>query len=79
MLSVEQTRTIQWDRDVSELEDSEMVAIANAMLNVPLFWTDLRDGEMRSGTIVLDEQSVLVMCFCLNATEDILLQVVNVH
>ena len=56
-----------------------MVAIANAMLNSTSFWTDLNDGEMRSGTIVLDERSKLVMCFCLNALDDILLQVVNVQ
>ena len=79
MLSVEQTRTIQWDRDVSELEDSEMVAIANAMLNSTSFWTDLYDGEMRSGTVFLDERSVFVMCFCLNPADDILLQIVNVQ
>ncbi len=56
-----------------------MVAIANAMLDSTSFWTELNDGEMRSGTIVLDERSILVMCFCLNAVDDILLQAVNVQ
>lgn len=79
MLSVEQTRTIQWDRDVAELEDAEMIEIASVMLNVPSFWTDLKDGEMRSGTIDLDERSILVMCFCLSAADDILLQIINVQ
>ncbi len=79
MLSVEQIRTIQWEREAAELEDSEMVAIADAMLNTSSFWTDLYDGEMRSGRIVLGGRSVLVMYFCLNAEDDILLQIVNVQ
>ena len=79
MLSVEQIRTIQWEREAAELEDSEMVAIANAMLNTSSFWTDLYDGEMRSGRIVLGERSVLVTYFCLNAEDDVLLQIVNVQ
>ena len=79
MLSVVQTRTIQWERDVSSLDDTGMMSIANAMLYTPSFWTDLKDGEMRSDTIILDERSILVMCFCLNAVDDILLQVVNVQ
>lgn len=56
-----------------------MVAIANAMLNSTSFWADLYDGEMRSGTVFLDERSVFVMCFCLNPADDILLQIVNVQ
>jgi len=79
MLSVVQSRAIQWERDVSELHDTEMITIANAMLNSPSFWTDLRDGEMRSDIVVIEERSVLVMCFCLNAEDDLLLQLVNVQ
>ena len=79
MLSVVQTRTIQWDRDVAALNDAEMVAIANAMLNIPSFWADLSEDDLRSGTVSLGERSKLVMCFCLDAEDDILLQIVNVQ
>ncbi len=79
MLSVEQTRTIQWDRDVAELEDSEMMAIAGAMLNSTSLWTDLYSGKLVSDTINQGKRSILVMCYCLNAEDDLLLQIVNVQ
>ena len=50
-----------------------------AMLSTAVLWTDLTDSEMVSGTIALGERSILVTCFCLNAEDDILLQIVSVQ
>ena len=50
MLSVFQTRTIQWDREASELDDVQMTSIAASMLNHPDFWTELEIGKAATHT-----------------------------
>ncbi len=79
MLSVTQARTIQWSRDASELDDSTMVDIASDMLNAPRFWTDLKDGQMRSDHIVHDGRNYLVLYYCLSPEDDIVLQIMDIH
>ena len=61
MLSVFQTRTIQWDRGASELDDSQMTAIATAMLNHPVFWNELEIGKVQTYAIDYEGRAALIM------------------
>ena len=72
-----QTRTIQWDRDATELTDAEMTSIATTMLNIPSFWTDLETGKAETYTFSHEGRRALVVFFCLSAIDDIQLQILN--
>lgn len=77
MLSVYQTRTILWERDASELDDSQMTTIASAMLNEPALWTELAIGKVQTSIIMLESRRVLVVVDCLNPLDDIQLQILS--
>lgn len=77
MLSVEQSRTVEWERDASDFSDTEMTSLAEAMLNTSVLWTDLVAGATRADTIVYEERRLLVVCYCFSATDDLHLQIIN--
>ena len=79
MLSVFQTRTIQWDRGASELDDTQMTSIATAMLNDPVFWTELEIGKARTHTVEHEDRRMVAVVDCLNPEDDIHLQILSVQ
>lgn len=79
MLSVDQTRTVQWERDVAEFRDTEMIAIGNAILKAPHFWMDLEAGPVRSERINHDDRALLVLYICLTAEDDIVLEIMHIQ
>ena len=79
MLSVEQVRTVQWERDVGEFSDTEMIAIGNAILKAPHFWMDLEAGPVLSDRIIHDGRSLLVLYVCLHAEDNIVLEVIHIQ
>ena len=79
MLSLTQLRTIQWEREVSELSDSNMLALAETMMNAPQFWTELVNGQWRSNHIVHDGRRYLVVYSCLAADDDIVLEIMQIQ
>lgn len=79
MLEVTQTRTIQWEREVSELSDSEMVEIAREALAAPLAWTGIETDEFRTVTVSLQSRRVWLMCVCIEAEDDLLLEILHVR
>ncbi len=79
MLSVEQSRTVQWERDVAEFSDTEMIAIGNAILKAPHFWMDLETGPVLSDRINHDGSTLLVLYVCLDAEDDIVLEVLHIQ
>ena len=79
MLRVFQTRTIQWDREASELDDVQMTSIATLMLNEPVFWADLEIGKAQSHVVKHENIFVLVVVDCLNPADDIQLQILSVQ
>ncbi len=54
MLSVFQTRAIHWDREASELDDTQMNAVENLMLNLPILWTELEIGKIETQSVEHD-------------------------
>ena len=79
MLSLTQLRTIQWEREVADLSDSEMMSLAEAMMNLPHFWTELSNGQWRSDHVEYGGRSYFVVYSCLNAEDDIVLEVMQVQ
>ena len=79
MLSVYQTRTIQWNREASSLEDVEMTSIATYMLNEPAFWIQLEIGQARTYTFEYEGRQVLAVVDCLSPLDDIQLQILTVQ
>lgn len=79
MLSVFQTRTVQWDREASDLDDALMTSIATMMLNEPVFWTDLELGKAQTHTVLHEGNRTLIVAVCLNPIDDIQLQILNVQ
>ena len=79
MLRVFQTRTIQWDRGASELEDFEMTSIATDMLNVPDIWTELEIGNARTYEIYHNGRRMVAVIDCLSAEDDMHLQILSVQ
>lgn len=79
MLSVSQIRPVQWERDCSELDDTDMVTLADTVLNSPEFWMNLKVGAVRSDTVFLDGSALLVLYGCLSVEDEILLQIVHVQ
>ena len=79
MLSVTQIRTVQWEREVSELSDLNMMSLATTMMKSPRFWTELANGEWRSNNIVHAGRSYLVVYSCLSAEDDIVLEIMQVQ
>ncbi len=79
MLSVFQTRTIQWDRGVSELDDTQMTSVATAMLNHPDFWNELEIGKAQTHTINHDGRFAVIVVDCLSPVDDIQLQILSVQ
>lgn len=79
MLSVSQLRTIQWEREVSELSDSKMLSLPDTVLNSPQFWVELVNGQWRSDHVVHEGRSYLVVYSCLTAEDDIVLEIMQVR
>jgi len=79
MLSVFQTRTIQWDREASSLEDTEMISIATDLFNNPDIWTDLEIGKARTHTIEHEGRKMFAVIDCLSPVDDIQLQILTVQ
>ena len=79
MLSIYQTRTIYWDRGVSDIDDTQMVSIATALLNIPVFWTELEIGKAQSQIIEHEARRLLIVFDCLNPEDDIQLQILSVQ
>ena len=77
MLRIEQTRRIEWDREASEFDDSTMVAIADVMLNVPVFWTELESGKTKSESIELDGRRILIVSYCLTPEDFVHLRILS--
>ncbi|MYI68424.1 MAG: hypothetical protein F4103_06650 [Boseongicola sp. SB0673_bin_14] len=71
MLSVEQTRIIQWERDVSDLDDTSMVLLANSMFGIESVWSRLEVEAVGSIAVTHEGQELLIVYRCVNA-EDIL-------
>ena len=79
MLSVFQTRTIYWDREASDFDDTQMTSIATAMLNDPVFWTELEIGKAQTHTIDHEGRRLLAVVDCLSPADDIQLQILSVQ
>jgi len=79
MLSVSQIRTIQWEREVSELSDLDMLSLAATIMIAPQFWTELVNGQWRSNHVVHEGRSYLVVYSCLTAEDDIVLEIMQVQ
>ena len=79
MLSVFQTRTIHWDREASEFDDTQTTAIATVMLNDPVFWTELEIGAARTHSFEHEGRRILVVVDCLSPVDDIQLQILSVQ
>ena len=79
MLEVSQTRTIQWERQVSELTDSEMVSLASEMLAMPAIWSSLYAGQLRTETVSHNERRMWLTYMCIEPGDDILLEILHVQ
>lgn len=79
MLSVYQTRTIQWDRRASSLADVEMTLIATYMLDDPIFWTKLELGQAQTYTFEYDGRQLLAVVDCLSPVDDMQLQILTIQ
>lgn len=79
MLSVSQLRTIQWTRETSQIDSIQMLAVANTMLISPPFWTNLKEGQIRSDHVLYDGRSYLIVYVCLTAEDEILLEILQVQ
>lgn len=79
MLSVFQTRTIQWEREASEFNDTQMTSIATVMLSAPVFWTELEIGKARTHLIEHEDHRILIVVDCLSPVDDIQLQILSVQ
>lgn len=71
MLSVDQTRIIQWERDVSELDDRSMVLLANTLFHIETVWSDLEMEAVSSIVVNYEGHDLLIVYRCVTA-EDIL-------
>lgn len=79
MLSVFQTRTIQWDRGVSELDDAQMTSLATSMLDNPISWTELEIGKAQTHAIEYEGRRMFAVVDCLSSADDIQLQILTVQ
>ena len=79
MLSVDQTRVILWERDVSELDDTSMMQLADSMFYMASVWSDLEEEAVDSVSITYEGQSLLILYRCVSATDILQLLILAVQ